>query len=56
MTMKNLCKLLPSPPFRRVHRSLLINENKVTVYDRQEIILGNVKIPIGKNYKGINQG
>lgn len=51
MTMKNLCKILPSPPFRRVHRSFLINEHKVTVYDRQEIILGNVKIPIGKNYK-----
>jgi DNA-binding LytR/AlgR family response regulator len=52
MTMKNLCTVLPSPAFRRVHRSFLANEQKVTVYGKNELMLGEVKIPIGKNYKG----
>ncbi len=51
MTMKNLAVLLPSPPFKRVHRSYIINTNKVTAYSKQEIFLGAVKIPVGDYYK-----
>ena len=54
-TMKSLEQKLPSPPFRRVHRSYLVNTSKIKALDGNclEVIeKGQVKIlPIGKNYR-----
>ena len=51
MTMKSLENLLPSPPFKRVHRSFLVNEEMVTSYTSQKILIGSVELPVGKHYK-----
>ncbi len=51
MTMKNLEISLPTPPFKRVHRSFLINEEKVKMYTTQKITIGNREIPVGKHYR-----
>lgn len=37
--------------FLRVHRSFIINVNKVTAFTRQDIEIGTVEIPIGESYK-----
>jgi len=37
--------------FLRVHRSYVINVDKVTAYTKHDIELGPVEIPIGENYK-----
>ena len=46
-----LTKLLPSRYFMRVHKSYLININKITSYDKQNFWLGKNKIPIGISYR-----
>jgi DNA-binding LytR/AlgR family response regulator len=53
MTMKYLDELLPASVFLRVHRSFLINRNKITSIGKQEIGLGGHRIPIGKNYRKV---
>ncbi|WP_420155370.1 LytR/AlgR family response regulator transcription factor [Siphonobacter sp.] len=37
--------------FLRVHRSFIINTDKITSYNASEIQLGKIEIPIGANYK-----
>ncbi|WP_316817796.1 LytTR family DNA-binding domain-containing protein [Pedobacter nyackensis] len=51
MTMKYLDGLLPSSIFLRLHRSFLVNRDKITLIGKQEVEIDRDKIPIGKNYK-----
>ena len=37
--------------FLRVHRSFLINRDKVTAFTRQDIEIGDIQVPIGEVYK-----
>jgi two-component system, LytTR family, response regulator len=37
--------------FLRVHRSFLVNTNKITAYAAEEIFISKISIPIGINYK-----
>jgi len=51
MTMKYLVELLPKSLFRRVHRSFMIGISHITSIGRHMIELGDIKIPVGENYK-----
>ena len=37
--------------FIRVHRSYIVNKDKVTAFTKNDIEIENVEIPIGRNYK-----
>lgn len=37
--------------FLRVHRSFLVNINKITAYTAEEIFINKISVPIGTNYK-----
>ncbi|MBL4660223.1 MAG: LytTR family transcriptional regulator [Alcanivoracaceae bacterium] len=37
--------------FIRVHRSYIVNIDKITAYTKQDIEIGDTEIPIGDNYK-----
>jgi len=37
--------------FQRVHRSFLVNQNKITAYNAEEIFINDISIPIGINYR-----
>ena len=54
-TMKSLEAKLPSPPFKRVHRSYIVNTDRIKALDGNSLEViekGQVKIlPIGKNYR-----
>ena len=39
--------------FVRVHRSYIVNSNKVTAFTKQDIEIGKIEIPIGDMYKKI---
>ncbi len=39
--------------FLRIHRSYIVNKEKITAYTKQDIEIGRIEIPIGKMYKGI---
>lgn len=54
-TMKSLEEKLPQNQFKRIHRSYIINLDKIksVVGNNVELLIGNEKskLPIGKNYK-----
>lgn len=52
-TMKDIEKRLPSDKFMRVHRSFIINVDKIAAIEQPNIILENDKkvVPIGGSYK-----
>ncbi len=42
---------LPADKFMRVHRSFIVNLEKIVTIDRSRIVFGKKYIPIGDNYK-----
>lgn len=50
MTMKAALDLLPAERFVRVHRSYIVDWQKVTRVSSDQIVLGDVAVPIGETY------
>ena len=50
-SMKNMEEKLPRSRFMRVHRSYIVQMNKVKTLDKGQIIFGKVRIPISDTYK-----
>lgn len=54
MLLKNIEELLPAGDFMRVHKSFIINLNKILAVDRNRIFIDKKKhIPVGEQYKEI---
>lgn len=51
MSMKRMEEILPSKNFMRVHRSYIVNLDKIQEISRMRIIFDDVYIPVGDNYK-----
>lgn len=51
ISMKSMEERLPSPRFMRIHRSFIVQMNKVQVIDKGQIIFGKNRIPISDSYK-----
>ena len=51
MSMKSIEDFLPADTFVRVHRSYIVNMNKIKTIERNRIIFGKVYIPISDSYK-----
>ena len=52
LSMKALEEKLPSRQFMRVHRSFIVNQNRINLIERNRIIFDkDVYIPIGDQYK-----
>lgn len=51
MTIKTITDMLPATDFRRVHRSYIINKNKIENVRNKIISVGGLKIPISKSYE-----
>lgn len=51
MSMKSIEDFLPADTFVRVHRSYIVNLNKIKTIERNRIIFGKVYIPISDSYK-----
>jgi Response regulator of the LytR/AlgR family len=51
MSMKSMEELLPSGRFMRVHRSYIVQVEKIKVIDRNRIVFGKAYIPISDSYK-----
>lgn len=51
MSMKAIEELLPSSRFMRVHRSYIVQKNKIRVIDRGRIVFGKTYIPVSDSYK-----
>jgi DNA-binding LytR/AlgR family response regulator len=51
MSMKVIEEKLPQETFMRVHRSFIVNLNKIQTVERSKIIFGETGIPVSDNYK-----
>lgn len=51
INLKKLATSLPSDKFMRVHRSYIVNLDKITVIDRARIVFGDLFIPISEGFK-----
>ena len=51
MSMKAVEELLPASRFMRVHRSYIVQKEKIRVVDRGRIVFGKVYIPVSDSYK-----
>ena len=51
MSMKSLEDMLPTDRFIRVHRSFIVQPEKIKVIERNRIVFGKEYIPISDNYK-----
>jgi len=49
--MKLVEQKLPADQFMRVHRSFIVNLNRVNMIERGRIIFGKTYIPVSDNYK-----
>lgn len=50
-SLKNMEELLPADKFMRVHRSYIVQTDKIRVIDRGRIVFDKTYIPIGDSYK-----
>lgn len=51
MSMRSMEELLPSSRFMRVHRSYIVQKDKIRIIDRGRIVFGKNYIPISDSYK-----
>jgi DNA-binding LytR/AlgR family response regulator len=51
LSMKNIGQKLPSARFMRVHRSYIVNLEKITTIERNRIVFDKEYIPVGDQYK-----
>lgn len=42
---------LKGQPFLRIHRSFIVNLQKVSAYTMQDVEIGNIELPIGNSYR-----
>jgi DNA-binding LytR/AlgR family response regulator len=50
-SLKIIEEKLPAEIFMRVHRSFIVNLNKIQTVERSKIIFGDTAIPVSDNYK-----
>lgn len=49
--ISELANLLPEPTFLRIHRSYIVNTQKVTAFTNDDVEISDIEIPIGGIYK-----
>jgi DNA-binding LytR/AlgR family response regulator len=53
MTFSTVEELLPKKIFVRVHRSFIINKNRISHIEGNRVYVGKTEVPIGSNYKEV---
>ena len=51
MSFSEILEKLPKNKFLRVHRSYIVNVNKISSVQKSKIIIDNERIPIGESHK-----
>ena len=56
MSMSGILELLPPDNFIRIHRSYIINTQKITMLEGNRVVIGEIKLPVSKaNRKVVNE-
>ena len=51
ITMKVMEEMLPAGKFLRVHRSFIVQKDKISIVERNRIVFGKTYIPVSDSYK-----
>lgn len=51
ITMKAMEEMLPRGKFLRVHRSFIVQKDKISIVERNRIVFGKTYIPVSDSYK-----
>ena len=51
MSMKAVEQALPAATFMRVHRSYIVNTDKISIIERNHIIIGGRTVPVSETYR-----
>ncbi len=51
MSMKSVEQTLPTPEFMRVHRSFIVNTSRISIIERNHIIVGERAVPVSDSYR-----
>ena len=51
ITMKAMEEMLPGSDFMRIHRSFIIQKDKIKVVEHNRIVFGKTYIPVSDSYK-----
>ncbi len=51
LTFKGIEEKLPSDSFFRIHKSYIVNVQRIDAIDANEILMGTLKLPLGKSYR-----
>jgi DNA-binding LytR/AlgR family response regulator len=46
-------EFLPANLFMRIHRSFIVATRKITAFEATRLFIGNVALPVGRNYKQV---
>jgi len=52
-TLSSVEDMLPQNSFLRIHRSYIVSINKVTAYTKNDVEIGNIELPFGRNYSEV---
>ncbi|WP_066220045.1 LytR/AlgR family response regulator transcription factor [Formosa haliotis] len=50
LTLSSVEMMLPPNLFLRIHRSFIVSLDKVTAYTKNDVEIGKIELPFGKNY------
>lgn len=50
-SVKSMHEIFPANRFIRVHKSFIVAKDKITRIEKNRIIINDIQIPIGRNYK-----
>ena len=50
-SMRNLETILPADQFIRIHKSYLVNKNKIDFIEKGQVVINQVALPIGNAYR-----
>ncbi|MCK0147629.1 LytTR family DNA-binding domain-containing protein [Arenibacter sp. F26102] len=53
LTISAVEKMLPKNLFLRIHRSFIVSTNSVTAYTKNDVEIGKIELPIGRNYSTV---
>jgi two-component system, LytTR family, response regulator len=51
ITMKSMEEMLPNQSFMRVHRSFIVQKDRIKVVEHNRIVFGKTRIPVSDSYK-----
>jgi two-component system LytT family response regulator len=51
LSMKQACEMLPAGTFLRIHKSYIVNLDRIEVIEKDRVKIGDLFLPIGESYR-----